>query len=394
MPNITMRHNTSGSRVFRIRVTVNGQVYQTTYPGKTESPIPVSWSDKRAMTAAQKAAALFEDECRRGLATNDRRTLSQYAHTVLDLKATTGALKPSTIDGYRRLLARIDGSKLASIRLRDLTVRDLNAFYAELSGEGANLQTSGTLSAKTVREYHAFISSVLHQAAREQVLPYNPAVNATLPKVVHKEANYYTAERMAEILAAVKQEPVFWQAVTGILVGTGARRGEVLGLQWTDVDFEQCRIFIRRSVTRASGDGTVHIGTTKTGKDRVISIAPAFLKPLREWRAEQARFAGTLNVSYCFALDDPTLPIKPDTVTRYYARLGEKYNLGHVNPHAYRHSQASILLQDGDIVSASKRLGHSQTSTTLNLYGHMMPETDRAAADRVGDAFLTETWTR
>ena len=94
-------------------------------------------------------------------------------------------------------------------------------------------------------------------------------------------------------------------------------------------------------------------------------------------------------------MTDPNLPILPDTVTRYYARLSEKYNLGfHVNPHAFRHSQASIILQDGDIVSASKRLGHAQTSTTLNLYGHLMPETDRAAADRVGDAFLGNTWTK
>ena len=78
----------------------------------------------------------------------------------------------------------------------------------------------------------------------------------------------------------------------------------------------------------------------------------------------------------------------PDSVTRYYARFGERYNLGKVNPHAFRHTQASILLQDGDIVTASKRLGHAQTSTTMNIYGHMMPLTDKEAAEKVGKAFL------
>ena len=387
MAHITMRINKSGQRVFRIRVEVNGTEFQRTYPEKGEPPIPASWSDKRARTEATKAAAFFEDECRRGLVTNDKRTLSEYAQYVLNLKANTGAIKPSTIAGYRRLLSRIESAAIGRVRVRDITVKDLNGFYQELSCAGSNLQTGGVLSSKTIREHHSFLSSVLHQAAREGLIAHNPAQNATLPKIEHKEANFYSPERMSAIVAAIQHEPVFWQAITYLFIGTGARRGEILGLQWSDVDFEGCRLWIRRNVILAANQ--VHIGSTKTGRDRVVSIASDFLKPLQEWKSEQERIFGFVSISgFCFALEDPNRTIRPDSVTRYYRRFGVQYNLGHINPHAFRHSQASILLQDGDIVTASKRLGHAQTSTTMNIYGHMMPATDRAAADRVGAAFL------
>lgn len=387
MAHITMRTNKNGHRVFRIRTEVNGTEYQTTYPAKSDPPIPASWSDKRAHTEATKAAAFFEDECRRGLVTNDKRTLSEYAHYVLSLKTNTGAIKPSTIAGYKRILRRIDSASIGRVRVRDLAVKHLNQFYQELCECGSNLQTGGVLSPKSVREHHAFISAVLHQAAREGLISFNPAQNATLPKVEHKEANFYSPERMEAIIDAVQHEPVFWQAVTYLFIGLGARRGEILGLQWSDIDFDGCRVWIRRNVILAGN--TVHIGSTKTGRDRIVSIAPDFLKPLQAWRAEQERIFGFVSISgFCFAIEDPDKTIRPDSVTRYYRRFGAQYNLGHVNPHAFRHSQASILLQDGDIVSASRRLGHSQTSTTLNLYGHMMPATDRDAAARVGAAFL------
>lgn len=81
----------------------------------------------------------------------------------------------------------------------------------------------------------------------------------------------------------------------------------------------------------------------------------------------------------------------PGKVLNFHIMLGDRYHLGHINPHAFRHSQASILLQDGDIVTAAKRLGHAKPTTTLNIYGHMMPQTDKEAAARVSAAFLKNT---
>lgn len=389
MAHISMRINSDGSRVFRIRCEVMGTEYQRTWPGRGDAAIPSTWSDKRARTEAGKVAALFETKCKMGQVSNDRRTLAEYCYYVLKLKSDTSALKPSTIDGYDGILKRIEGDKIGGMKIRDVSTRALNLFYASLAQPGSNLRTGGPLSPKSVREVHAFLSSVLHQAAKEGVIPVNTAQNATIPKVEHKEANFFSSEQMAQIVDAIKQESLIWQALTFLFIGTGARRGELLALTWPDVDFVHGCIHIHQNIVRAGG--RLVVGSPKTGKGRVVSVAPAFLEPLKAWKNEQARLFGVVRLSgYVFSLTSTEEPIMPDSVTRFYARLSEKYNMGfRCNPHAFRHSQASILLKDGDIVSASRRLGHAQTSTTLNLYGHMMPPSDIEAAARVADAFLS-----
>ena len=121
MATIQMRKNKNGLRVFRIRVKVDGIEYQKTWPDKAEEQIPATWSDKRARTEATKAASFFEDECKRGLVSNNRQTLSDYARYVIDLKESTGAIKPKTVAEYRKQLARIDAAKLGKLHIKNIT---------------------------------------------------------------------------------------------------------------------------------------------------------------------------------------------------------------------------------------------------------------------------------
>lgn len=131
------------------------------------------------------------------------------------------------------------------------------------------------------------------------------------------------------------------------------------------------------------------IGTPKTGEERTVSVTPEVTNELLKWRNLQSEIIGVLSLNgFCFALDNPEKPIDPDSITTFYRRLGIKHGIGSLHPHGFRHSQASILLQSGDVVMASRRLGHSRTSTTLDINGHMMPITDREAAEKVGAAFF------
>lgn len=381
MATIKMRTNKDGSRVFRIRVKVDSVEYQKTWPEKSEKAIPITWSDKKANAEAMKIAAAFEEACRQGQVSNDKRTLYEYANYVIDMKEKAALLKPSTVAWYRTLLPRLKNAKVGSMKVRDVRVKNLNEFYCDLREEKSEA-TGKLLSTRTVHAYHVMISSVMHQAAREGIIMMNPCVNCTLPKQESKEADFYPPEKMIAILNAIKNEPLIWQAMTDIFVGIGARRGEVLGLRWSDIDFKNGVIMIRRNITKAGSE--IVECTPKTGEGRQVSIDLAFLDNLKAWRAEQTKNFGAIPVhGYCFALEGPDDVITPDAVTRFYARLGKKYDLGHVHPHAFRHTQASIILQDGDIITASRRLGHSRTSTTLNTYGHMMPQTDKAAASKV-----------
>jgi hypothetical protein len=156
-----------GHRAFRFRTRISGVEYTKTWPDKNEDQIPETWSDKRARTEARKQAALFENECRRGTVTKDKRTLEDYCQYVIDYKQATGVLKQRTIDGYNNLMQRIRGSKLGRLRLADVSARDINAFYKELSADGLNMNTGGKLSAATVKRYHELIHGCLDQALKE-----------------------------------------------------------------------------------------------------------------------------------------------------------------------------------------------------------------------------------
>lgn len=389
MASIRMRKNKKGERVFDIRVQIEDERFCLSWPGKTDESIPLSWSDKRARGEAEKMAVLFEEDCRKGLVSNDKRSFAEYAKYVIDFKETTGVLKPTTVDGYRDLLKRIEPTSFGKMKLGDIKVRHLNEFYKWLSCDGQNYKTGGKLSAKTVREYHSFIQSVMQHAAREGVIPFNPARNATPPKVEKKEADCYPPEIIGRVLEAVDNEPQHWKAITYFLIGSGARRGEAAGLRWNDIDFDSCRIRIQRNVTRKHNCGGLVVGSVKTGFERTITIAPEVLDEFNKWRSMQTLLFGANSTDgFCFALKDLDTPIDPDSITTYYRRLGKRCNLGSIHPHGFRHSQASIILQDGDVVMASKRLGHAKTSTTLDIYGHMMPATDSAASEKVRDAFF------
>ncbi len=388
MASIKARKSKDGKRSFLIRCMVNGVTHTRTYPGKTDPQIPETWSDKRALTEATKVAALFEEACRNNIVSNDRRTVSEYAHYILDHKAANKAIKPSTVAGYSIILDRIDEHSIAKVKLKDLTPRHLNDFYKILLSDGANKRTGKPLSPKTVHEYHVFLSMVLNEAIKENIISTNPAERAMAPKVEQKEPKFYPPEQMIKIINALKTEPAMWQAMSALFIGIGARRGEILGLRWSDIDFDNNRIFIRRNITRTHRGKPVVV-TPKSDRWRVVSLSSEFMTSLLAWREEQFRgFGFEPKDGYVFAYKGPEVFINPDSITSYYDKLGRKYELGHLNPHAFRHSQASIILQSGDVVAASKRLGHAKASTTMNIYGHMMPAADREAADRVATAFL------
>lgn len=250
-----------------------------------------------------------------------------------------------------------------------------------------------TLSPKTVLEHHRLISAVLEQAVKEGLVAVNVASRATLPKVEHKEVNYFQPEQIAAIREALEHEPLKWKTLVHLLLITGARRGEVLGLKWDNVDFENNRVYICNSVLY-SADVGVYESTPKTEKSkRYIYLPRETMELLREYRAwqstERERLEGYyLDRGFVFAQDSGA-PMHPDSVTDYLKKLSRRYGLPHLNAHAFRHTMASMLYYSGvDSVSISKRLGHAQVSTTSNIYAHVIESADRQNADILARALL------
>ena len=249
------------------------------------------------------------------------------------------------------------------------------------------------LAPKTVLAHHQLIHTILDQAEKELLVPFNAASKATPPKATTKEANYFQPSEIAAILDALETEPLKWRCLTHLLLITGCRRGEILGLKWDRVDLEKCTIKIDQNLLYTPERG-IYIDTPKTkGSIRYIKIPDETTRLLKEYRksclAQHIRNADTWNDSGFVFIAEDGKPMHPDTLYGWLQKFSNRHNLPHINPHAFRHSMASILIQQGqDIVSVSKRLGHAKVSTTSDIYAHVIAEADAESAEFLADVLL------
>jgi len=247
------------------------------------------------------------------------------------------------------------------------------------------------LSSKTILEHHRLIKTILSMAEKEMIVPYNAASKASPPQHSRKqEVNYFQPDDVLKILEALEKEPIKWKAATHLLIVSGCRRGEIMGLKWDKIDFEKNQIKIDQTIQYSSKRG-VFVAPTKTvGSDRVIKLpgeVMKILKDYRQWYIEQRERTGDYwtDSGFVFVKDDGN-PMMPDSLTAWLRKFSSKHNLPHINPHAFRHTMASILIKNGtDVVSVSKRLGHARTSTTTDIYSHIIKEADNESSECIAN---------
>lgn len=393
MANIQERRDKSGKLIsYSIRVhRGRGSDGRQLKPWTATFEVAPSWTEKSAKKKAEAFAATFEKECRAGIASDSRQTFQRYCDYVLELKESRGA-KHGTIVRYRELTTRIYPA-IGHIKLKDLRADHLNSLYTHLSQSGQNKRTGEGLSAKTILEHHRLISTVLEQATKDGLIPFNIAGRATLPKIQKKEVNYFQPEQVTAIREALETEPIKWKTLVHLLLITGVRRGELLGLKWDKVDMDGNRLHICNNVLYTPDRG-IYEDTPKTStSDRFITVPPETVRLLRQYKAWQNEERLRLGRYYqyqgfVFSQDNGS-PMHPDSVTDWLKKFSKRHGLPHINPHAFRHTMASMLYFNGvDSVSISKRLGHAQVSTTANIYAHVMEEADQRNADILADVFL------
>lgn len=393
MANLQARRDKSGKLIsYSIRVhRGRGMDGKQLKPWTATFDVSPTWTEKSARKKAEAFAATFEKECKEGVTSDSRQKFAAYCDYVIGMKEQRGT-KHSTIMLYKHLTERIYPA-IGHTKLRELRADHLNDLYSALSKDGLNKRNGGKLSTKTILEHHRLISTVLEQAVKEGLVPFNVASRATLPKAEHKEVNYFQPEQVAAIRDALEREPMKWKTLVHLLLITGARRGEVLGLKWDKVDFEGNRIYICNSILYAPDVG-IYESTPKTERSRrYVALPPETMQLLRQYRAWQAGERLRLgeyyqNQDFLFTQDNGK-PMHPDSVTEWLKRFSKRHDLPHINPHAFRHTMASMLYFNGvDSVSISKRLGHAQVSTTANIYAHVMEEADQRNADILSDIFL------
>ena len=241
------------------------------------------------------------------------------------------------------------------------------------------------LSDKTILEHHRLISMIMAMAEKELLIPYNPAAKATPPKVSKKEADYFQPEEVAEIVKALQDVPIKWKAMSYILIDTGCRRGELMGLQWHCVDLDKGIMMIKQALLYTKDKG-VYVGPPKTGRPRAVCLAPETIEVLKKWKAEQLRTKIRhadiwRDTGFIFTKDDGAA-MHPDSITDWLNKFSDANDLPHIHPHAFRHTVASILISSGiDPVTTANELGHADANTTQAIYAHQIA---RARAEASG----------
>lgn len=385
MAEITPRKNRSGNLIaYSIRVFLGRGADGKAVRETTTFEVEPRWTEKYARKRAEAFAVKFEKDLRDGLISNSRQTFADYCQYVLELKASSGT-KRSTIERYRGMTERIFAS-IGHLKIKDIRAEHLNRFYMDMLNNDCNKKTKKPLSAKTIKHYHELCSVVLETAFKEGIIPYNPARRVTLPKVEEKEISTFTEEEISVITKMLPSLSIKWQALISLLLCTGCRRGEIVGLRWKSVDFEKNTIRVENNVVQGKENG-IYDDTPKTPQSiRTIGVPATAMKLLKDyqlWQKNERLRLGAYyrNQDYVFAQSNGNA-MSPDSVSTFCRRDFSKMCGFPINPHKFRHTQASLLIAKGTpITTVSKRLGHAKVSTTLDIYAHSLPSADEISVD-------------
>ena len=293
-------------------------------------------------------------------------------------------VRPSSHQTYKGYIDNHIKPNIGKIPLEKLTTMDLQKFYRKLLTTGrverveSKEQPKG-LSAKTVRNINQVISSAMDLAVAQKIILVNPTNACELPKVEHQEMQTIPAELLQAFLQEAKATGIY--EMYYIELATGLRRGELLGLKWTDIDWKNGIIKVRRQVARV--DGQIVEAPLKTKNSyRAVSISPQAIEVLWEQKRKT-------NDIYVFPSPNGG-PISPDSVNNMLKRVLERAGIPKVRFHDLRHTFATIALQNGvDIKTVSGMLGHFSAGFTLDTYAHVTTAAQKEAAATMGSILAT-----
>lgn len=239
------------------------------------------------------------------------------------------------------------------------------------------------LSDQTIKHHHRLISSILTFAVQWQLILSNPAERVRAPKVEAKEPEHYDEDTTETMLELLDKEPLKYKTMIYLTLYTGCRLGELSGLEWSDVNFENKLLRIRQASQYIPGQGTFTKAPKNETSSRVISlpeIVISLLKEYKVWWNEQKLSCGDQwdKTSDRIFVQWNGKPIHPSTPTKWFKSFRERNNLPVLKFHGLRHTNASLLISNNvDVQTVAKRLGHSKATTTTSIYSHFLRKPDR-----------------
>ncbi|SHF75840.1 Site-specific recombinase XerD [Desulfofundulus australicus DSM 11792] len=338
---------------------------------------------------AEKLLDLFAAEVLRGQYVEPSKlTFGQFVERWLRDYAEPN-LAPKTVHRYRQMLETRILPAMGHLKIEQIKPLHLMEFYKNLQEDGIREDGKpGGLSERTILHHHRLISAILQDAVEWQVIPSNPASRVKPPRVKKQQAASYDETQFAALMEALEQEPLKYRVMVVLAVASGLRRGELMALEWKDIDFQKGTLEVRRAAQYLPGRGQFTKEPKTEESRRVVTLPPSVMSLLKEYKRHQAQ--ERLKVGDLWQGSDRLFttwdgrPMHIDTISKWFPAFLKRHNLPPLPFHGLRHTHASLLIGQGvHAKTISARLGHSNISTTMDIYGHALKSADREAAEKL-----------
>ena len=420
---------------------------------KTWTP-PAGWSEARAEKEANRLATLFEEEVKNGAGLNGNVKFAAFAERWMNdyaepnLKPKTVARYHGLLQRINKAIGHIQIDKLRPPHLLEFYaslssdtpanmpysctvkfkayLKDRKITQAALSQKaGVSLAVLGnicrrknisyssaekicaaldtpleslfqpvmpekTISPTTVQHYHRLISDILNDAVAWQCIPYNPCGRISAPKANPTDIEYLDDEQTKDFLKLLRTAPGHYRRAATLLLLTGLRRGELLGLEWKDINFTQKTMHIRRTAQYLPGKG-VYTDTPKNkSSNRIVMISDQVVRVLLEqyqWQTLQKKLLEDDWIQSDRIVTMPNgQPMYPDRLTHWFSSFIKETDLPQIHIHSLRHTYATLCIAKGvPITAVAAQLGHANVATTAKIYAHAIKSAQIAATNAIGD---------
>ena len=335
-------------------------------------------TQKSALKQLHQLIELYRDV---DLTEDCRMTLGEWLDKWLD-EYMIFTIRESTLDSYRAMVKNQVKPFIGGKQIASLTTADMQKFYNKIKKEGRVREHpihGKTLADSMVRGVHMMLHEALDTAVKERLIAKNPTNGTTVPKCNYPEKQILGDSQLDTFLEAIKGHE-YWCDFFYVEVMTGLRRGEICGLKWQDINFEENKLQVKRSVSVKKGGG-VSIGETKTETGvRSILMPPSVAEVLQNRKQRAITEWVFPNFMH------PEQPISPATAYRKLKIILKHAGLPLIRFHDLRHTFATHATHGGvDPKTLAGILGHTNASFTLDTYTHVTSDMQKAASNIVGN---------
>ena len=378
--------NLSGNIVKKAK-TRKGQSWQLTVEMPRD---PITGERKRKYKTvtgtkkeADQALRRFITELERGEYIEDNNiTVSDWLQKWLEVYIVP-TVSPTTLVGYKGMIRRYIDPLIGHLQIQEMNALAVQIWVNKLK---VSPSSGEPLTAGTIKHTYHVLRGAMDKAVQAGLIHRSPCTGIQLPKGEKKKPVIYDETQIQQLLDFARGTEM--ELIIDLELCMGMRRGELLGLQWRDVNWDKNQIHIIRSRVAVDGKSVVKQPKTESGI-RTLDVPEILMKKLKAYKVkcmEQKIRVGRRLLEEDFIIVHPDgKPIYPEYVSQMFTKLQKRANLPKCRFHDLRHLCASIMVKQGvEVKVAQERLGHKDITTTMNIYAHVLPGSAREAAEKIG----------